>query len=89
MFKSYRTYINATAKIHLAITSLSQSTSVEELRQGNTISPKVFTAAMEDIFKKLDLEERGINIDGEQLTSGFRMMLLSSPTQSKTWRLTE
>ena len=38
------------------------------VRQGDTISPKIFTTAMEEIFKKLDLEERGINIDGEQLT---------------------
>ena len=32
------------------------------------MSPKVFTAAMEAIFKKLPLEERGVNIDGEKLT---------------------
>ncbi|XP_072048908.1 uncharacterized protein [Amphiura filiformis] len=36
--------------------------------QGDTISPKIFTAAMEQIFKQLDLEKRGINIDGEWLT---------------------
>jgi len=38
------------------------------VRQGDTLSPKVFTAAMEAIFKKLPLEERGINVDGEKLT---------------------
>lgn len=39
------------------------------VRQGDTISPKIFTAAIEEeVFKKLDLTERGINIDGEWLT---------------------
>ena len=28
----------------------------------------MFTAAMEDIFKKLNLQDRGLNIDGEKLT---------------------
>ncbi|XP_072025174.1 uncharacterized protein [Amphiura filiformis] len=32
------------------------------------MSPKIFTTAMEDIFRKLNLQERGINIDGEKLT---------------------
>ena len=30
--------------------------------------PKIFTAAMEEIFKKADLQDQGINIDGEWLT---------------------
>jgi hypothetical protein len=38
------------------------------VRQGDTLSPKIFTAAVEDIFKKAELEERGININGEMLT---------------------
>ncbi|XP_072020413.1 uncharacterized protein [Amphiura filiformis] len=32
------------------------------------MSQKIFTAAMEEIFNKLDLEKQGINIDGEWLT---------------------
>ena len=28
----------------------------------------MFTAAMEEIFKKLNFQERGLNIDGEKLT---------------------
>ena len=39
---------------------------VEGVRQGNTISPKLFTATLESIFRKIDLEEKGINIDGEK-----------------------
>ena len=38
------------------------------VRQGDTLSPKVFTAAMEAIFKKLPSDERGNNVDGEMLT---------------------
>ncbi|KAH7666357.1 hypothetical protein AAVH_43283, partial [Aphelenchoides avenae] len=41
------------------------------VRQGDTISPKLFTAALEMIFRKLKWEERrnaGINIDGRRLT---------------------
>lgn len=38
------------------------------VRQGYTLSPNFFTAAMEYIFQRLPLEERGINIDGEKLT---------------------
>ena len=37
-------------------------------KTGDTISPNIFKAAMEDIFRKLDLEQKG-NIDGEWLTN--------------------
>ena len=36
--------------------------------QGDPISPKLFTTTIQDAFRKLDLEERGLNIDGEQIT---------------------
>ena len=38
------------------------------VRQGDPISPKLFTAAIEQIFKNSDLKPRGIDIDGEKLT---------------------
>ena len=38
------------------------------VRQGDVISPKLFTAAMEDAFKLLDWEGLGININGEYIT---------------------
>ena len=38
------------------------------VRQGDAFSPKVFIATMEAIFKKMSLEERGINIHCEKLT---------------------
>ncbi|CAM4928046.1 unnamed protein product [Rotaria socialis] len=38
------------------------------VRQGDTISPKLFTAALEDVFRTLGWENRGIMVDGELLT---------------------
>ena len=37
------------------------------VRQGDPISPKLFTAAFEDIFRKAELAD-GIDMDGETLT---------------------
>ncbi|CAK1586319.1 unnamed protein product [Parnassius mnemosyne] len=38
------------------------------VRQGDVISPKLFTAALEDVFKLLDWKGYGININGEYIT---------------------
>ena len=38
------------------------------VRQGDPISPKLFTAAMEAIFRNLDWHSKGIIVDGEHLT---------------------
>ena len=38
-----------------------------EVRQGDTISPKLFTTLLEYMFKNIDLEELGININGKDL----------------------
>ena len=35
------------------------------VRQGDTISPKLFTATLESIFKRLNWENKGMKIDGE------------------------
>ena len=37
------------------------------VRQGDTISPKLFTAALESIFRRLSWETRGMKIDGEYI----------------------
>ena len=37
------------------------------VRQGDTISPKLFTACLENIFRKMKWESEGININGEYL----------------------
>ena len=38
------------------------------VRQGDTISPKLFTAVLEDVFRSLDWKEEGISINGERLS---------------------
>ena len=37
------------------------------VRQGDTISPKLFTACLEYIFKNFKWDQYGLNIDGEKL----------------------
>ena len=37
-------------------------------KQQQLLSPKLFTAVMEEVFKKADISE-GINVDGENLTN--------------------
>ena len=38
------------------------------VRQGDPLSPELFTAVMEEVFKKADISY-GINADGENLTN--------------------
>ena len=35
------------------------------VRQGDTISPKFFTATLESIFRRLNCENKGVKIDGD------------------------
>ena len=61
-------YTNATARIHIE-NDVSKVINIRRgVRQGDTLSPKIFTNALEGVFKKLTRQERGINIDGEYLT---------------------
>ena len=61
-------YTNATAKIYID-KDVSKEVKIKRgVRQGDTISPKLFTAALEEVFKKSHLEEKGMDIDGEKLT---------------------
>ena len=39
------------------------------VRQGDTISPKLFTATLESIFRRLNWENKGVKIDGEFLNN--------------------
>ena len=38
------------------------------VRQGDTISSKLFTATLESIFRRLNWENKGVKIDGEFLS---------------------
>ena len=39
------------------------------VRQGDTISPKLFTATLDSIFRRLNWEHKGVKIDGEFLSN--------------------
>ena len=61
-------YENSKAKIRLH-KNTGEIKIEKGVRQGDTISPKLFTASLESIFRKTDWEEMGINVDGEYLTN--------------------
>ena len=63
------TYTGATARVHYRQASLRRNTSIMRRRQGDPISPKLFAAAIQEVFKNAQLEEKGINIDGEKLSN--------------------
>ncbi len=37
------------------------------VRQGDTLSPKLFNAGLEQVFRRLNWENKGIQINGERL----------------------
>ena len=56
---------SATIKLH----EVSQPIFIKRgVRQGDTISPKLFIAALENIFRGLNWERKGININGSYLS---------------------
>ena len=61
-------YTGATARIHIE-NQVSEVIEIQRgVRQGDSISPKLFTATMEEVFRQADLEQKGLIIDGEPLT---------------------
>ena len=57
------------------------------VRQGDTISPKLFTAALQWVMKSLDWDERGIRVDGRFLSNlrfADHIVLFSSITEAET-----
>ena len=59
-------YNNATSLIKLDKES-SKFPIQRGVRQGDTISPKLFNAGLEQIFRKLEWDSKGININGEHI----------------------
>ena len=45
----------------------SEKINIKRVRQGDTISPKLFTSTLESIFRRLNWENKGLKIDGEYL----------------------
>lgn len=61
-------YSKATLKIRLH--ELTNKVEIQRgVRQGDIISPKMFTLVLEDVFKRLRWENKGINITGERLNN--------------------
>ena len=59
-------YTNSSITVHLH--KESNKVNIRRgVRQGDTVSPKLFTAALESIFRQLIWETRGLKIDGEYL----------------------
>ena len=42
---------------------------LKSVKQADQISPKLFTVTIQEVFKNAQLEEKGINIDGEKLSN--------------------
>ena len=61
-------YNEAEAKVHIEKQESEEINILRGVRQGDPISPKLFTAAIQEVFKNSDLELRGLDIDGERLT---------------------
>ena len=63
----YKTYTTR-ASVHLDKLVSTEFPIHRGVRQGDPLSPKLFTAVMEEVFKKADISE-GVNVDGENLTN--------------------
>ncbi len=61
-------YENATMSVRLQDQNSKPIQLQRGVRQGDVISPKLFTTALEDVFKLLDWSGFGININGEYIT---------------------
>ena len=61
-------YNQATARVHLDKLVFTEFPIHRGVRQGDPLSPKLFTAVMEEVFKKADISE-GVHVDGENLTN--------------------
>ncbi|EYC11015.1 hypothetical protein Y032_0053g2428 [Ancylostoma ceylanicum] len=61
-------YANAQSLIKLGETNIPIKV-CRGVRQGDTISPKLFTATLEHVFRKLNWSDYGVSVNGNQLTN--------------------
>ena len=63
-------YIDALAEIQNGASTLANVILIRKAaRQCNTISPKLFTATLEDLFRNFDWSNRGVSINGNKLSN--------------------
>ena len=60
-------YTDATATIHINDDVVTINVK-KGMRQGDTISPKLFSTGLEEVFKRLDWSETGIKVNGQYLS---------------------
>ena len=61
-------YTSATARVHMNNEVSEEIPILRGVRQGDPISPKLFTAAIQEVFENAQPGEKGINIEGEKLS---------------------
>ncbi|KAK6745517.1 hypothetical protein RB195_011939 [Necator americanus] len=91
-FDSVETNAILSALVDQAFPPPSHHTHWKGVRQGDTISPKLFTAALQWIMKSLSWEERGIRVDGRFLSNlrfADDIVLFSSSTNEAETMLNE
>ena len=60
-------YTDAAARVHMDNQVSEEILILRGGRQGDPISPKLFTATIQEVFENSHLEEKGITIDREKL----------------------
>lgn len=61
-------HIYTNARAHIRLDRTSEPFSIAKgVRQGDTSSPKLFTAILENVFRSLDWSEKGVVVDGKCL----------------------
>ena len=70
------TYTGATARVHMDSQASEEIPILRGVRQGDPISPKLFTATFQEVFKNAQLEEKGINIDGEKICQTLDLLMM-------------
>jgi Reverse transcriptase (RNA-dependent DNA polymerase) len=61
-------YLQAKNEFRVNIDQLVEVKIARGVRQGDPISPKLFNASLEDVFRRLDWDSGGLNINGQYLT---------------------
>ena len=61
-------YNQATARVHLDKLVSTEFPNTQRSQTRRSLSPKLFTAVMEEVFKKAEISG-GVNVDGENLSN--------------------